>query len=104
MTEPKVKQVSYLEIELMRALQELSKHPVDSEEYAKILRTVSELEKIKQFEADLKEKPEKPDRISKDTMLVVGANLLGILMVISYERTHVLNSRAMQMLTRPRQV
>lgn len=42
------------------------------------------------------------NRVSSDTLAVVGANLLGIAMIISYERVNVLTSKALGLVTRMR--
>lgn len=43
---------------------------------------------------------ETPKRISKDTLAIVGGNLLGILIVVGYERMNAMTSRAMNLLLR----
>jgi hypothetical protein len=93
-----VKQESLVELELTRALTELSKHQVGTDGYAQTMKMVTELHKMKESEKS------EPDRISKETMLVVGANLLGIVMVLYHERANVITSRAMTMLPKPKQV
>lgn len=42
------------------------------------------------------------DRVSLDTWVIVGANLLGILVIIGYERTNVLTSKALSFLSKLR--
>jgi hypothetical protein len=44
----------------------------------------------------------KKTSVSKDTLATVGANLIGILMVIKHEHVNVITSRAMNLLMRPR--
>ena len=39
-------------------------------------------------------------RVSPDTMLMAGANLLGILMIVGHERANVVTSKAMSFVTR----
>lgn len=41
-------------------------------------------------------------RISPDTMLIVGGNLVGIIMVLGYEKANVLTSKALGMILRGR--
>lgn len=85
-----------LENEIARASTELAAKPFDSEEYDTQLERISKLYKIKADGAN--------DRISKETALVVGANILGILLIIRHEHVNVITSRAMGMLTKPKQV
>ncbi len=43
---------------------------------------------------------EKPQRISKDTLAIVVGNLVGIVMILSYEKTNVITTRALQFMLR----
>lgn len=49
-----------------------------------------QLEKLYRMKAS-----EKPDKVSKDAMLAVGGNLAGILLILNYERVHVVTSKAL---------
>lgn len=50
---------------------------------------------LKLADIHLKEKEfEKPDRVSKDTLAIIAANLTGIVLVLSYERMNVIASKA----------
>lgn len=51
---------------------------------------------------ELREKMKRENSISKDTLLIVAANLLGIILVIRHEHVNVITSRAMQMVINPR--
>ena len=57
-----------------------------STEYAVIVERLSELNKLKA------EKPKK--QLSPDTMLIVAANIFGILWLARYERENVIRSRS----------
>lgn len=81
-----------LETEIDRAVRELKKHAVGSDEYAKIVDHIVALQVVKE--------EEKSDPLSKDTLAVVGANLLSIIMIIKHEHVNVIASRAMQLLLR----
>jgi len=83
-----------LEDAVNRALLDLKNHAVGSEEYQKSLDALTKLYKMKN--------EEKPSSVSKDTLVVVAANLLGLLMVIKHERVNVITSRAFGMLLRPK--
>jgi hypothetical protein len=89
-----VKKPTALEIALDRALETLSQKGVATDEYVRTLEAVTELHKMKEAE--------KPSTVSPDTMLLVGANLVGILLIIRHEHVNVITSRAMNTLIRPR--
>jgi hypothetical protein len=82
-----------LEIAYDRAIRDLNSQEIGSEEYAKRLEMVIKLHKM------LTE--EKSSYLSKDTMASVGANLLGIFMIIKHEQFNVITSRAMNWVMRP---
>ena len=83
-----------LEVAVNRAIRSLNVYEAGSEEYREALDALVKLHKMKE--------DEKPKPVSKDTMLVVGANLLGIIMIISHERVNVVTSKALGVLLRPR--
>ena len=85
---------THLEIEVDRAVRELKNHPIGSEEYVKTLDSIVKLHKMKE--------EEKPKFVSRDTLVLVGANLLGIMMIIRHEHMNVITSRAMNMVIKPR--
>lgn len=84
-----------LEDELERAIAHLRSALTDSPEYAKMLTVVERL-----YEMLEKEKTSAP--VSKDTLANVGANLLGILMIIKHESVNVITSKALSFVTRLR--
>jgi hypothetical protein len=65
----------------------------DSEEYATMLNRLERLNKLR--------KPSFREKISPDTLILVGSNLLGILIIVSYEHGHVLASRALNTIIKP---
>lgn len=83
-----------LENAFEKAVRDLGNHETTSEEYAKTLDRVVTLHKM------LVE--DKPASVSKDTMAVVGANLLGIVLIIKHEFVNVISSRAMSLLIKPK--
>lgn len=87
------KEPTQLERAIDRALRELTHHEIDSEEYAKKLEMVIKLHGIKD---------RGPEPVSKDTLAIVGANLLGIVMIIKHEYVNVVTSRAMSLILKPR--
>lgn len=102
-----------LDTEIISLLDKLKVTPKETDEYATIVERLSELHKLKseeaqnqikieetlhQFEADSKWKLP-----SSDTMLVVAANIFGILWLARYERENVIKSRsALGFVMRPR--
>lgn len=44
----------------------------------------------------------KPDRVSLDTVAVVAANLVGIVMILAFEKNGIITSKSMSLLNRPR--
>jgi len=84
-----------IESELERALINLKTETVNSEEYLKALSIVERLNGMLD--------KQKPSSVSKDTMLVVAANLVGIILVISHEQVgNAVTSRALGFIMRPR--
>jgi hypothetical protein len=83
-----------LESALNRAIRELYAHEPGSAEYGKTLDHVVVLHKM------LVE--EKPESVSKDTMAVIGANLLGILMIVKHEFVGVVSQKALSLVLRPK--
>lgn len=59
----------------------------DSEEYATCINRLERLYKLKEKNS--------PKRVSPDTWLIVGGNLVGILIIVIYEHGHVITSKAM---------
>lgn len=83
-----------LEVAVNKAIRSLNVYEAGTEEYREALEALVKLHKMKE--------DEKPEPISKDTMLIVGANLLGIILIISHEHVNVVTSKAIGMLLRPR--
>ena len=64
----------------------------DSREYAEMANQLGKLYALRQ----------KTPRISPDTLLVVLGHLAGIIAILSYERTHVVTSKALGFVLKPR--
>jgi hypothetical protein len=77
-----------------RAVRELDGYPVASDEYGLILDRLSKLHKMKE--------EDKPASISPDTLLMVGANLVSIVLIIKHEQFNVITSKALSFVIRPR--
>lgn len=83
-----------IESELERTLNDLKLSRFDSEDYNKALRIAERLH-------DMVDK-EKTSSVSKDALLTVGGNLLGIFMIIKHENVNVITSKALGFVTRLR--
>lgn len=70
--------------ELMREMQQ---READSDEYDAMLKRLERLYKLKD--------QDRPKQVSPDVALTVGANLVGIVLVLQYERIHVVTSKAL---------
>jgi len=66
---------------------DLEAYDADSAEYAKI---VIQLEKLYALQA-----PEKAAPVSPDALIAVAGNLVGILMILNFERLHVVTTKAL---------
>lgn len=95
MRRPKSQTEAQIDVMIHKALSKLEKLDPVSEEYGTIIERVSKLHKLK---AD-----EKSKHISSDTMLIVAANLFGILWITGYERAgNVISTKAFGHILRPR--
>ena len=80
-----------LEEEIVSMLRHMNVIGVDSAEYTKAL---SHLDKLYTLKGD------KPDRVRKDTMALIGGNLVGILMILKHERMDIITSKALSFVIR----
>lgn len=83
-----------LDGEIERAIAHLKTLNVGSEDYTKALRAISRLKDIKA--------ESQPEPMNRNTVATVGANLLGILMIIRHEHVNVVMSKAVGLLIKPR--
>jgi hypothetical protein len=82
-----------LEEAIAECLAEMKGCNADSEEYKLLLDSLERLHALR---------PEKGHKsISRDTLATVMGNLLGILIIVSYERGHVMVSKAKDYVMRP---
>lgn len=89
------KQDDPLEEELTRNIRTMKNHEPDSEEYNRLFDRVAKLHEV------LTERKVKTT-VSKDTLYTVGANLIGIVLIITHEYTSPLTSKALSLILRPR--
>lgn len=82
-----------LQAAIDRIYSELNNFDPDSDEYAKHVSQLSKLYALKENPSD--------KRVSPDTWVTAGAYLLGIIVIVGYERTHVVTSKAMAFIKKP---
>lgn len=75
-------------------LLEMQSSGVTSTEYQLLLENLERLNDIKAKQGR--------DRISRDTLAIIGANLLGILVIVGYEHAHVMTSKALTHIIKPK--
>lgn len=85
---------TYVDGEISRIILAMQDEEVHSQKYNALLEQLSKLQKIRQ--------EEKPDRASMNTMLTVGANLLGIALIIKHEDVNVITSKALSFIVKPK--
>lgn len=84
-----------LDTAMDKAMKELSRHDVGSDEYNKMLESAIKIHAMKM--------KEKSDSVSLDTLVLVMSNLVGIVLIIGHEQIgNVLTSKALGLLIRPR--
>jgi hypothetical protein len=84
---------SQLELAFDRAVRDLRNHDITSEEYARKLDAVVKLHRMIM--------EDKSSHLSPDVMANVGANLLGLVMIIKHEQFGVITSRAFGWFMKP---
>lgn len=67
-------------------LKQIAEKPYDPKETPLMIDQVSKLEKLRSSQTQ---------RISPDTLLIVGGNLLGIVLILQFERVNVVTSKAL---------
>jgi len=83
-----------LEREIDSVLLKMSTLTPDSKEYTAMTKNLEVLYKARN--------EEKPCKIKPDTILVVAANLLGIVLILGYEETNIIRSKAMSFVLKGR--
>ena len=79
-----------LEKAIEKVLFEMDEYTSDMDEYARMVDQLEKLYKLKDID--------KPTRVSADTVAMITANLVGIAMIIGYERANILTSKALSVL------
>lgn len=66
---------------------EMNSVTADTEQYSKMADQLVKLYKLREFDS--------PKKVSPDTLVLVGGNLLGIALIVGHERAHVVTSKAL---------
>ena len=82
----KQKPPSGLDVAIGDVLSDMKGFTSDADEYTVMVDQLVKLHALKECE--------KPRRVSKDTLAVVAGNLAGIVLILSYERAHVVTTKA----------
>jgi hypothetical protein len=85
---------SKLEQEIDHVLDQLATLDADSKEYSKAVKNLDALCKVASYKKD--------SSISADTLITVTANILGIVLVLGYEQAHVVTSKALSFIVKPK--
>lgn len=78
-----------------KVLTEMRTYDADTEEY-KV--AIDHLERLMKMRTE-----ERRNRISPDTILIVAGNILCVLVVVGFERGHVMTSKAMGFVLKPKE-
>jgi hypothetical protein len=73
--------------EILREMETLN---ADDDAYATMVDQLTKLHKLKECE--------KPSQVSKDTWAIVGGHVLGIALIVFYEKSNVVTSKALNLL------
>lgn len=90
----KPKHQRMLESELDRALTRLKTEIPTTQDYTKMLSLVERLHNMLDDET--------PEVVSKNTLLIVGGNLLGIILILKHEHLNPITSKALSFVIRTR--
>lgn len=91
---PKDSNVQGLEKTIDDLISDIAGYEGDTDDYTKMVDNLETLYKLKL--------EDKPDRVKLDTIAIVAANLLGIIIIVGFEKSHVMTSKALSNLLKPR--
>jgi hypothetical protein len=91
----KDEEITPIEREIDANLKKMQEVGVTAPEYKSLMDNLVRLN-------DMKTKSQSHNRISLDTLAVVGGNLLVVMLIIAFEQKHIITSKAMNHLIRPR--
>jgi len=87
---------SVLDEHIADILDRMKQYGPDNDEYPKLVEQLERLNKLKSEERRFK--------FSSDTMLIVGGNLIGILIIVAYEQKHVIVSKGLGFIGRSKSI
>lgn len=90
----KQKELSKLDVAIADVLSDMRGFTSDADEYSTMVEQLVKLHALKEAET--------PKKLDKDTILIVAGNLVGIAMILSFEKTHVITTKAIQFMLKPR--
>jgi hypothetical protein len=97
MTSQKAPEKSGLDEVIDDLLSQLKGYTVEEPEYSEIIDMLEKVYTIKSTA-----EPQKTQRVSPDVLVTVLGNLAGIVTIIGFERTHVIASKALSFVLKPR--
>jgi len=77
-----------------KVLDELEHKDPESDDYEKLLHRADRLTKLRERE--------RSNRVNPETAWMVAGNIIGILVIVAYEQKHVMASRGMNFILRPK--
>lgn len=83
---------NHLEETIASVHAKMAEIPMDSEEYDRLTTQLTKLYKLREHDSK--------KTVSPDTLVLAGANLLGIVMIVGHERTHVVTSKALSFVSK----
>lgn len=83
-----------LDCTIERVLNSMHEYGTDSPEYPTLLSYLERLIKLKT--------EDRPARVSRDTLATVGGNLMVVLVIVMYENKHVMVSKALGFILKPK--
>jgi hypothetical protein len=75
-------------------LSEMKGFTADADEYSKMVDQLTKLYSLKACD--------KPERVSKDTLAVIFGNIVCVVVIVGYERSNIVTSRALNLLIKLR--
>lgn len=85
--QPKNLKPSPLDLTITQALSDMQSLDPGTKEYTAAVASVKTLTQLKEHDA--------PKKVNPDVLVTAGANLLGILLILHYERINVIGSKAL---------
>jgi hypothetical protein len=86
---------SALDTAIDNLISEMQGYDAHSEEYQKMASNLRTLMEAKAMEP-------KPDKVSANTMAVIAGNLIGIVLILGFEKSNVLTSKSLNFVIRPK--